>query len=195
MLRFHYDEIKLWEIDATKLLKDGLVGIYPLLSLTRLDEPKEEKIRQMVSEIKKIPDRLMSMDMLFAFKLLGSIAHPTQLLETLIRREDIMESPLAREIYEEGMQEGIQKGMQEGIQKGMQEGIQKGIGALRASILEILNNKFDFTYKVGKGLENRLSLISNTSTLQKLLLEAVNIKDMDSFIAILEQAEKVNEEH
>ena len=83
-----------------------------------------------------------------------------------------MESPLAREIYEEGMNEGIQKGTQNGI---------------RTSILEILNNRFGFTYKMGKEIEDYLSLIRDTSTLQELLLETVNAKNLESFIATLEQ--------
>jgi len=106
VLTYSYGETKLWELNGKALLERQGVGIYPLLSLTQLDEPIQETLRQMVSEIQKIPDKLLRQDTLFAFKMVGSIVHPMNFLEAIIRREDYMESPLIQEIYEEGVQEG-----------------------------------------------------------------------------------------
>jgi hypothetical protein len=102
ILTYFYGETKLWELNGKALLERQGVGIYPLLSLTQLGEPIQETLRQMVSEIKKIPDTLLRQDTLFAFKMVGSILHPMDFLEAIIRREDYMESPLIQEIYEEG---------------------------------------------------------------------------------------------
>ena len=95
VLTFYYDETKLWGLDGKALLKLGWVGTYPLLSLTHLDEPIEGTLRQMVNEIKKIPNQILMQDTLFAFKIVGSILHPMDFLDAIIRREDYMESPRA----------------------------------------------------------------------------------------------------
>jgi predicted transposase YdaD len=184
VLRFRYKEVKLWELDGMELLKRRLVGIYPLLVLTRLAEPAEGSLRQMIDEIKQSPDRLLIQDTLFAFKLLGSLNALEPILDRLIRRSDIMESPLLQEIYLEGMQEGTQQGLQQGLQHGVQQGELRGV---RSSIIEILMNRFGLTSKAIKKLEKNLNAIEALTLLRRLLIEAATVKTPEEFTAKLRE--------
>lgn len=58
--------VKLWELDGDKLLREKMLGVYPLLGLTKLENP-EKAFRQIVSEIHQIHDRTLSLDMLSVF--------------------------------------------------------------------------------------------------------------------------------
>lgn len=181
VLTFRYNIVKLWEVDGNKLLREKMLGVYPLLGLTTLDEP-EKAFRQIVSEIRQIPDRTLSLDMLFGFQLLSTLAHSRDLLDALIRREEIMESPLYREIYQEGMQEGFVKGIVEGKEEGSLETAQ-------ADIIEILLAKFNLSYAVISKLEKQIEAVNNLSTLRGLLVDAAKSENFSHFVDLLNELE------
>ncbi len=49
-LRFHFEVMKLWEMTAESLLKTNLVGLFPLLPLTK-DGKRHEVVEEMVTKI------------------------------------------------------------------------------------------------------------------------------------------------
>jgi len=172
-LIFRYNIVKLWELDGDRLLREKMLGVYPLLGLTKLENP-EKAFRQIVSEIHQIPDRTLSLDMLFSFQLLSSLVHSRDLLETLIRREEFMESPLYREIYQEGVQEGFVKGRLEMAQE---------------DIIEVLHGKFNLSYTAIKQLEGQIKAINNFSTLRKLVVDAAQTQKFSDFVDLLNELE------
>ncbi|MFQ6072466.1 MAG: Rpn family recombination-promoting nuclease/putative transposase [Methanosarcinales archaeon] len=66
VLNFRYKVIKLWELSASELLRNKIMGLYPLLGLTKLTEPKEDALNNIIKEIKSIEDPILSKDTLVA---------------------------------------------------------------------------------------------------------------------------------
>ncbi|MFQ6063293.1 MAG: Rpn family recombination-promoting nuclease/putative transposase, partial [Methanosarcinales archaeon] len=111
VLTFKYNVIKLWELDGLELLKNKIVGLYPLLGL---------------------------------FRSLRSLHQPCkQGRRFAIRKEDIMESTIAKEIYQDGMQEGEKKGLELGR-----------LETLQNDIMNFLLARFEVPLKSGKQLED-----------------------------------------
>lgn len=81
-----------------------------------------------------------------------------------------MESPLYREIYQEGVQEGLVKGRLEMAQ---------------AYIIEFLHTKFDLSYAAIKQLEEQIKPINNLPTLHKLIVEAAKAQNFSDFVDML----------
>ncbi|MFQ6119641.1 MAG: Rpn family recombination-promoting nuclease/putative transposase [Methanosarcinales archaeon] len=111
VLTFKYNVIKLWELDGLELLKNKIVGLYPLLGLTNLKEPKENAFIEIIKEIKSIKDPILYKDILFSFKVF------------------IMESPVLKEIWLEAKQEGKIEGKKEGKLEGLSKSV---LSVLRA---------------------------------------------------------------
>ena len=65
----------------------SLAGLAPLVESKGIFDA----IHQQVS----IPNKILMQDTLFAFKIVGSILYPIEVLDAIIRREDYMESPRA----------------------------------------------------------------------------------------------------
>ncbi len=173
VLRFRYNVIRMWEIDGRELLKRKMLGLYPLIGLTKLEQP-EETFREVISEIKKIPDKVLAADVLFGFKLLAEQKHSAELLEALIRKEEIMESRLYREIYNEGKEEGEEKGRLETAQSNVQS---------------VLTARFELPLKTRKQLRERITKIDDTSVLQELVVESARAKSFDDFTRLLDRLE------
>jgi len=148
-----------------------MLGLYPLIGLTKVEQP-EETFREVISEIKRIPDKVLSGDVLFGFKLLAEQKHPVELLEALIRQEEIMESRLYREIYNEGMEEGKEKGRLENAQSNVQS---------------ILTARFEPPLDMRKQLKERITKVDDTSALQELVVESVKAKSLDDVTRILDK--------
>ncbi|MFQ6073404.1 MAG: hypothetical protein ACE5KT_12005, partial [Methanosarcinales archaeon] len=174
VLNFRYKVIKLWELDGVSILKNKILGLYPLLGLTKLTEPTEEIFREIISEIKSIENIIIAHDTLYCFKILSEIMHPKELLDALIKKEDIMESTIAKEIYQDGMQEGLIKGKLENLQD---------------NIMGVLLARFDVPLKSGKQLEEKIKAINSIPILQKLHIDAVKAQSFEDFLKVLDKLE------
>jgi len=174
VLTFKYKVIKLWDLDGLELLRNKIMGLYPLLGLTKLTEPKEAALNNIITELKSIKDPILSKDLLFSFKILSEIMHPNELLDALIKKEEIMESTIAKEIYQDGMQEGLIKGKLETLQD---------------NIMNFLLARFEVPLKSGKQLEEKIKAINSTPILQKLIIDAAKAQSFEDFLKILEKLE------
>jgi len=188
-LIFEYEVARLWEIRGEELLQAGLPGLYPLVGLTKLKEPIEEALRTAVRRIEQeVPDKAQRADMLFGFKTLAALVHPRELLEAIIRKEAIMESPVLKEIWEEALAEGLTKGMVKGIAEGRLKGLVEGeLKGQREAVLNILVARFAPPYPVAKELELRLRAVDSLPILQRLVVEAVQAENLESFQALLDE--------
>ncbi len=103
--RFRFQVIPIWEVDGGGIVEQGQVGLYPLLPLMRWEgkgdrEVLEESERLVVEGIEEGDRRA---DAYVALKVLSGIRYPLGLIDGIMRRRDIMlESPVYREILEEG---------------------------------------------------------------------------------------------
>ena len=105
-----YEVMPLWEVDAADIKAQKLVGLYPLLPLMRWSEadPREvlEQSQQLILE--EIRDREPRADAYVALRVLSGITYPLPLVSQILKRREIMlESPVYREILEEGRLEGL----------------------------------------------------------------------------------------
>ncbi|MFL5664365.1 MAG: hypothetical protein ACJ8BW_23925 [Ktedonobacteraceae bacterium] len=135
ILRFNFVTIKLWEISTDELKRTGLIGLLPLLPLTR-DGAKQEVVEEVVIKLLDLSDKSMQASLLSITFTLASLAFNTQedknwligrfkMFQDILRDTEIYKL-IMEEGHEKGVAEGIQKGVAEGIQKGRAEGIQKG---------------------------------------------------------------------
>ena len=107
-LRHEYKAIKLWEVEAEKILEKKIKGLYPLLPLMKTDKSGEEIISGVGELIEKeIPDIEQKADAYVALKIFSSVSFPTLLVDKILKRRDIMlQSPVYQEILQEGREEG-----------------------------------------------------------------------------------------
>ncbi len=174
VMRCHYKVVRLWEIDGQRLLESNTVGLYPLIPLTRLENP-EETLKQAIKEIRDIKQEQTKADLLFGTWLLSeSKADIRNWLEVLIRREEMMESQLCREIMEEGRLIGLEEGKLIGLEEGK-------LKTLREAILDLLSARFGLTYRKMKQLEKKVNSISDLSQLRELLLGAGTVESLEEF--------------
>ncbi|MFQ6071330.1 MAG: Rpn family recombination-promoting nuclease/putative transposase [Methanosarcinales archaeon] len=165
VLTFKYNVIKLWELDGLELLKNKIVGLYPLLGLTKLPEPKENALIEIIKEIKSIKDPILYKDILFSFKVLSGLEINKELLDALIRREDIMESPVLKEIWLEAKKEGKIEGKKEGKLEGLSK-----------SVLSVLRARFN---RIPRRVTTKIKKIREYTKLEHLLKLAAISKNLD----------------
>ncbi|MFQ6121382.1 MAG: hypothetical protein ACE5KE_16015 [Methanosarcinales archaeon] len=144
------------------------MGLYPLLGLTKLPEPKENAIREIIKEIKTIKDPIISKDILFSFKVLSSININKELLDSLIRREDIMESPVLEEIWLEAKNEGKKE---------------ERLESLKKDVISVLRARFN---RVPRRITNKIKKIRKSTKLEHLLKIAAVSKELGEFEKNLE---------
>ncbi len=137
--RFNFFNIKLWELSTKELMEAGLIGLLPLLPLTR-EGSKREVIEEVVTKLLQVEDKLLQKDMLTIAFTLSSLALDVQEdKEWLFRRFKMLQDIIRdTEIYQYIMQEGIEKGREQGIEKGREQGIEKGREQERQKELERL---------------------------------------------------------
>lgn len=172
---FEYGVVRLWEQEAETLLQTNLPGLYPLVGLMQLREPVQEALAEAVRAIEQqVTDPAWRADLLFGFKTLTALVHRRGLLEKLIRKEAIMESPLVKEIWEEARAEGRAEGE---------------LKARREDILNVIVTRFDPPYSVARELETRLKTVDSLPVLQRLVVEASQAESLETFLALLERME------
>jgi len=170
-----FEVMRLWEEDAAAVKAQKLVGLYPLLPLMRWPEadPREvlEQSQQLILE--EIPDREQRADAYVALRVLSGITYPLALVSQILKRREIMlESPVYREILEEGEQKGRQAGRHEGEQKGRQEG-------LCADVLAVLEVRFG---PVPDSLAQRVEQVTDRERLEALHRRAVLVESLEVFV-------------
>ena len=180
VLRFRYRVVRLWEVETAALMQNGLWGLYPLLGLTRLAAPVEESLRQCVELASQVSDPLLRQDLWFGFKTIAALVHPKDLLDMLIRKEMIMDSPVLQEIYQEGMERGMERGLEQGLERGEIRGRQ-------VAILDIVTTRFALPLRTLAQLERVSALITSRAALQHLTVVAFQAVGFEEFEQALQR--------
>jgi len=158
----------LWEVDAATVTAQKLVGLYPLLPLMRRQEQEAdprhvlEQSQQLILD--EIPDREQRADAYVALRVLSGITYPLALVSEILKRRELMlESPVYREILEEGRLAGEQKGNQE---------------RLCADVLAVLEVRFGL---VPDSLTEQVSQVTDRDRLEALHRRAVVVESLEVF--------------
>lgn len=177
-----YKAIKLWEIEAEKILAKKIKGLYPLLPLMKTDKSGEEIITE-ASELieKEIPDIEQKADAYVALKIFSIIGFSTSLVDKILKRRDIMlQSPVYQEILQEGRILGIKEGEMLGIEKGIEKRVKE-------DILEILGERFGF---ISLELEREVKGLQGITVCDILLRKAVKVSSIEEFKELLKKTKQ-----
>ena len=162
-----FEVIALWEADAAVVLEQDLVGLYPLLPLMRWEGAEPAAILQRSQDLilERIGPREACADAYVALRVLSGMVYPPELVRQLLQRRELMlESPVYREIMEEGREEGREEG-------------------LRENILTALEVRFG---AVPDGLAARVRQVQGRVRLEPLLRRAIVAESLEGFARELE---------
>ncbi|MFQ6119672.1 MAG: hypothetical protein ACE5KE_07280 [Methanosarcinales archaeon] len=81
---------------------------------------------------------------------------------------------IAKEIYQDGVQEGLIKGKLENLQD---------------NIMNFLLARFEVPLKSGKKLEETIKAINSIPILQKLVIDAAKAQSFEDFLKVLDKLE------
>ena len=165
-----FEVMPLWDLAGAVVMAQKLVGLYPLLPLMRWPEtdPREvlEQSQQLILE--EIPDREQRADAYVALRVLSGITYPLALVSQIMKRRALMlESPVYREILDEGRHEGEQKGRQEGEQE-----------RLCADVLAVLEVRFG---SLPDSLAQQVGQVTDRERLEALHRRAVLVESLEVF--------------
>jgi predicted transposase YdaD len=180
---FDFEVIRLWEISAKELKQKGLVGLLPLLPLTK-GGAQREVIEEAIVELTPAGEEPKS-ELLTLMYGLASLAFEDETdQEWLIRRftkmyDILRETRAYQEMTKESREEGRQEGLEEGLEKGRQEG---KLEALRQTLLTIAQERFH-NAKMTRLTKGQATIINDPDVLQDLILKV-------SLAQTLEEAQK-----
>lgn len=125
ILHFNFITIKLWEISTDDLKRKGLVGLLPLLPLTR-EGASQELVEEVVNKLLSLKDKSTQANLLSITFTLASLAFNKPEDKDWLRRRFRMFQDILRDtdIYKIIMEEGHEKGLVEGIQLQQQRDLQ-----------------------------------------------------------------------
>lgn len=123
--RFYFQNIKLWEVSTNELRLLDLVGLYPLLPLTR-EGASTEVVEEVVARLEAEEEESTKKNLLsITLTLAGLALESKEDKEWLIRRfkmyQDILKDSYIYQLIE---QEGLEKGVQQGIEQERRKDIQ-----------------------------------------------------------------------
>ena len=157
--RFYFQNIKLWEIDPDVLRQKGLIGLFPLLPLTRAGvqpEVVEEAIERLQAEGGEATPDLLSL----LYLLTELVCEDDNDILWLERRFTMLYDVLQQS-------KAYQKIKQEGREEGHKAG---ELDALRQAILAIVQVRFPEMVQLTK---KQTDAVDNPAVLQKLVTSFV----------------------
>ena len=182
IVRFRFEVIPLWEVAAKEVIAQGLKGLYPLLPLMKWEGEKAEEVLEESQKLvlEEIKNREERADAYVALRVLSGIRYPLEHIHRILRRRDLMlESPVYREILEEGEARGLEKGKAIGLEEGKVMGLELGQEeGLRESVLEALEVRFGM---VPFEMEKKVRQIRGRKTLEGLHRRAILVESLEAF--------------
>lgn len=151
VLRFDYKNVKLWEIPTDELRDSGLVGLLPLLSLTKEGRRSEVVDEAIITIQESEIGEGQKANLLSITLTLAALAFDTKEERSWLRRRFQMYQDILRdsEIYQMIMQEGEEKGREEEHQRRLQD--------QRRAILRIVQAKFPDLARIAIDLTNTIT--------------------------------------
>ncbi len=167
-VRFTYNLIKIYEMDARKFVDHGPLCLMPFIPLMRHGQDMLTQADDLIYKSER--SRTEKADLLTSMAILSGIVSKDLPVQLINKRRDIMIESAAYDIIKkEGIQEGIREGIREGIQDGM-------ILGAREMLLDVIEARFEKTPDDISAMVNR---ISDRKILKMLLNQAVTCADLD----------------
>lgn len=129
-VRFTYRLVKIYEIDASRVMADNLTCLMPFIPLMKDGKRYILQAEDGIcgSDIHQIDKA----DMITIMAILSGLVSRELPGEILSRRRNLMIESVAYEIlkeegYRNGWEKGLERGLEKGIEKGMEQGIEQGL--------------------------------------------------------------------
>lgn len=180
-LRWHYDVIRLWELEADTVMQLDKPALLALVGQMRMAEPKRI-VSAVLGKIEAVPDGEQRRELLTALVNLIGDEGVLKMIERMIDME-LLDTPYLRRIRQESWQKGVDDGRQEGVEEGRREGVEEG---LRAAVLAAITTRFNPPIQTYQRFEQRLRLVHDVSVLPRLLEATIRAGNLDEFQAELE---------
>ena len=121
-LRFYYVVIKLWEIPAEEILQTGLLGLLPLLPLTK-DGKRHDIVEEMIAELvfREKYELLLQAKTIAGLVFQGEAEHEWIERKFAVYKDIIEESWVYQEIIKKGKLEALHQGVLNLIQERFPE--------------------------------------------------------------------------
>ncbi len=111
--RHEFEVVRLWEQPTEVFLR--YPGLFPFAVLGGTDD--RASILQVAQEIIGIPDQRLQNNVAAATAILAGLVLEKELIQRVLRRDNMRESVIYQEIEAEAKAEGRAEGLQEGIQR------------------------------------------------------------------------------
>lgn len=179
---FQYTVIKLWEYSADEWLELDIPALLPLIAQTRMDEP-ERQLQAAMERIYTLEDKEEVANLLFILATMLKEEGLKPMVQMFISQKEIMESPLVRDFYLKGRDEGFEQGRNEGRNEGIYQGREQG---REESIIEVLQSRFDLSLAHLAPIILKVTALP-LEQLKPALHQAVTVESSEAFEAWLEQ--------
>ena len=178
-LQFNFTPIKVWEMKKESIIREKLVGLYPLLPLMEREEREsDERVIEIAMEtINTVANEALHADLLSVMSILATERFSSELIKKYIGRSMLMNSPIYNEWIEEERKEAAEKAAK-----------QATIKTTMKNLLELLSEKFDF---IPKSIRADIEGINDIAILEELLKRIIKTNTLDDFKVLLERAKSV----
>ena len=173
--RFDFGIIKLWEQSTAELEQMGLVGLLPLLPLTR-EGARREVVERTITRLTPAGEQPRQ-DLLALSYGLASLAFENEADQEWLKRrfemlyDMLRDTPAFQDIMKEGRQEGLAQGREEGLERGREEGRKEGHNeALRQALLAIVQARFPSPRMIRQA-KGQAAIIDDPAVLQDLIVK------------------------
>jgi predicted transposase YdaD len=165
VVRFHYRSIELGKLAAGELLQTGLVGLLPLLPLTK-DGARREVVEEMISGLISAEK---TESLWIGYALASRVLKDD--LNWLKRRFAMLEDILRdTPVYQEVLAKGEEKGLEKGLKKGREEG---KLEAQRQTLLDVVQERFPAIARLAK---RQTDAIQDPEVLRRLTVKISIVK-------------------
>ena len=169
--RFDYGVTKLWEKATAELEHMGLVGLLPLLPLTR-EGAQREVVERTITSLMPVGEQPRQ-DLLTLTYGLASLAFENEADQQWLKRrfemlyDMLRDTPAFQDIMKEGRQEGLELGLERGREEGRKEGHNE---ALRQALLAIVQARFPSPRMI-RQTKGQAAIIDDPAVLQDLIVK------------------------
>ena len=170
ILTFKFDVLKIWEIEANRIIDSNLYGLFPILPLVNHGKTDDkDHLAECFDLVKNldIEDDTLKADIYLSTGILAGLRYSKKTIKNLMKVELLKESVIYQDILNKGRNEGRNEGRKEGMEKGMEE-----------SIIRILSKRFG---NISPGLADIIYHAKNKSQLHKLIDLALSSNNISEF--------------
>ncbi len=197
--RIDFVVVKLWEVSTQELRDLGLVGLLPLLPLTK-QGATQQVVEEVITGLSTATGEHAQVQLFPIAFTLSSLAFDRAAdKEWLIRRFRMLEDMLQQtEIYqyikqqgvaegqqqglEQGLEKGLEKGLQQGLEKGLEKGLQQELQDLRRLLLSSIRSRFPELVLLAV---KQIAGVTSAEVLMDLTLKVIASQTAEEFYQVL----------